>query len=76
MPGYNKIYITFDANTIYKTKHEVLFDVVVVPPEDCHNYSTESSIESKNKKNKLEEMIEGDETEKAYFIDSVELHYK
>lgn len=68
--GYNKHFITFDANTI-PSRHTLIFDVVVVADEfgygDGFDYRYEPEV---NDKSALKEAVNGDETEQAYYTDS------
>ena len=69
--GYNKHYVTFEANTPPFSHHTLIFDVVVVPDEfgygDGFDYRYESG---QNSKSALEEAVDGDETQQGYYTDS------
>ena len=69
--GYNKHYITFDANTLPVTRHTLIFDVVVVADEfgygDGFDYRYEPEV---NDKSALKEAVNGDETQQGYYTDS------
>lgn len=69
--GYNKHYITFDANTLPMIRHTLIFDVVVVADEfgygDGFDYRYEPEV---NDKGALKQAVNGNETQQGYYTDS------
>lgn len=72
--GYSQVFITVIMNTTPVKMHTLVFDVNIVPEE-----YTMTDYEKTFKRQKdmspmdeLNKMVEGDETEKGYFVDSTE----
>ncbi|MBL7772634.1 MAG: DUF1573 domain-containing protein [Chitinophagaceae bacterium] len=72
--GYSQVFITVIMNTAPVKMHTLIFDVNIVPEEYTmtdyeKTYKRQKDMTPLDELNKL---VEGDETEKGYFIDSTE----
>lgn len=72
--GYSEVFITVRANTDPVSFHTLIFDLNVVP--DAHYIKDYEEVykerEEKEGNGSVKEMVEGDETEAGYYIDSTE----
>lgn len=71
--GYTEVYVTVFANTEPIMMHTLIFDLNVVPDahytKDYEEIFDEEEIKDKDGTKKL---VDGDETEQGYYIDSTE----
>jgi hypothetical protein len=71
--GYSQVYVTVRANT-EPAFHTLIFDLNVVP--DAHYTKDYEELfkerEEKEGKSNVKELVEGDETQAGYYIDSTE----